>query len=208
MRELGKKKKALIVVDVQTDFLPGGNLAVPNGDEIIPVINSIMDKFGLVVATQDWHPANHKSFASNNEGKNPFDMGELGGEPQVMWPDHCVQDEAGSEIAPALEQGPIATIFRKGMDPEVDSYSGFCDNGHKNFTGLEEYLTGVGINEIYVCGLALNYCVKFTALDAKDLTNLPVTVITDACRGLDPGIQGALDEMKQRGIHLLTSDQL
>lgn len=204
---LAAPKKALIIVDAQYDFLPSGNLAVPNGHEIIPVIEKIMDKFDLVVATQDWHPRNHKSFASNNEGKNPFDMGELGGEPQVMWPDHCIQGTRGSDLVESI-QAPIAAIFRKGMDPEVDSYSGFCDNGHKNFTGLEEYLWGIGVTDLYVCGLALNYCVKFTALDAVELTNLPVTVITDACRGLDPGIQEALDEMEQRGIHLLTSEQL
>lgn len=196
--------KALIVVDVQTDFLPGGPLAVPDGDQVVPAINSVIDDFDLVVATQDWHPPNHKSFASNNEGKAPFEMGELGGQPQVMWPDHCVQGTAGSQLAPDLKQNPIAVVFRKGMDPEVDSYSGFCDNGGKNFTGLSAYLIGQGVSSICVVGLALDYCVKFTAIDAVRYVKVPVSLMVDGCRGITPeGVKAALKEMKNMGIAIV-----
>jgi len=198
--------KALIIVDVQNDFLPGGALAVPKGDEVIPVINSIMDKFDVVVATQDWHPANHGSFASN-AGKNPFDVGELNGLSQVFWPDHCVQGSYGSQLATHLDHSKISAIFRKGMDSEVDSYSGFKDNGGKNLSTLGDALGWV--DEVYICGLATDYCVKFTALDALDVwtDDSSVFVITDACRGIGE-VDVAFAEMENVGIKLVGSEEI
>jgi nicotinamidase/pyrazinamidase len=158
--------KALILVDIQNDFLPGGALAVADGDKIIPVLNRIQREFSLVVATQDWHPGNHGSFAMNHPGKNVFEQIDLNGLPQTLWPAHCVQNTKGAELAGALERERIAKIFPKGTDAAIDSYSGFFDNGHRKSTGLGEWLKGRGASEIYVCGLATDYCVKFTALDA------------------------------------------
>lgn len=206
-------KRALVIIDVQNDFLPNGALAVPNGHEVIPVINSIMNKFDLVIATQDWHPRNHKSFASNNFGKAPFEMGELGGKPQMMWPDHCIQGTVGAELSAHLDQANISIIVRKGMDPEVDSYSGFMDNGFLNHTGLEDLLLGRFCNEVYFCGLATDYCVKHTALDAKDLfpktEEIKVSVITDACRGIVDGNSiNALKEMEDYGVVIIKSEEI
>lgn len=158
--------KALIVVDIQNDFIPGGPLAVPEGDTIIPLINQMQEKYDLVVATQDWHPANHKSFASQHPGKNIFDKIMLNNMEQVLWPDHCVQGSPGAAFHSGLETDRIQTIFRKGMDPDIDSYSGFHDNGHKKTTGLAGYLKECGVNEVHVCGLAGDYCVYYTAKDA------------------------------------------
>lgn len=190
--------KALIIVDVQYDFLPGGALAVDKGDEVIPVINSIQDKFDLVVATQDWHPQNHGSFASNHEGKNPFDMGTLSGEDQVMWPDHCVQGSLDAEISNLLEVNAVEAIFRKGTDAGIDSYSGFFDNGHKKSTGLSDYLKGRKVSDVYVSGLAADYCVYFTAKDALS-EGFNAYLIEDATRALD---QNKFEELKKEFITL------
>jgi nicotinamidase/pyrazinamidase len=160
--------KTLIIIDVQNDFCPGGALAVPEGDSIIAGINNMQSEFDLVVATQDWHPADHKSFASQ-WGKAPGELIELNGLPQVMWPDHCVQGTAGAEFHPNLDTNKLARIFQKGTDPEVDSYSGFFDNGRRHATGLGDYLREEGATEVHVCGLATDYCVKWTALDAASL---------------------------------------
>ncbi|MEH0008299.1 MAG: bifunctional nicotinamidase/pyrazinamidase [Flavobacteriales bacterium] len=162
-------KKALIVLDIQNDFLPGGSLAVAKGDKIISGINRIMRGFDRVVATQDWHPYNHKSFATQHAGKKPFDVIPWGEQTQVLWPNHCVQGSFGARFSTKLNQKRIHAIFRKGMRPEVDSYSGFFDNDHKSRTGLSDYLKGLGIAEVYVCGLAGDYCVYHTALDASRL---------------------------------------
>lgn len=166
-------KRALVLVDIQNDFIPGGSLAVPQGDEVVAIANRLMNETGrekprydLVVATQDWHPANHGSFASNHPGKNPFEMGELGGLPQVMWPDHCVQGTVGAEFHPDLDQSGILAVFQKGTNPEVDSYSGLLDNDKKSSTGLAEFLKEQGVTDVDVCGLATDYCVKATAIDA------------------------------------------
>lgn len=161
--------KALIVVDVQNDFLPSGSLPVPRGDEVVPVMNKLMETFDLVVATQDWHPADHKSFASQHTGKNVGDVIDLNGLDQIMWPDHCVQHSAGASFASGLNIAPIQAVFRKGMDPEIDSYSGFFDNGHRNDTGLNDYLKQKGVTEVYIGGLAADVCVRFTARDAAKL---------------------------------------
>jgi nicotinamidase/pyrazinamidase len=146
--------EALIIVDVQNDFLPGGALAVTEGDEVVPIINRLAKSFGLVVATQDWHPADHKSFASQHENKKPGDKVELLGMEQVLWPDHCVQGTKGAEFSSELDQLPIMNVFRKGIDPEIDSYSGFFDNGHKRSTGLHDYLQEKNVDTVTIVGLA------------------------------------------------------
>ncbi|SHI61249.1 nicotinamidase/pyrazinamidase [Tangfeifania diversioriginum] len=176
--------KALILIDIQNDFIPGGSLEVPSGDEIIPVVNNLQEKFDLVVATQDWHPQNHMSFASNHKGKEPFEMIELGGMDQILWPDHCVQDSKGAEFHPELNTTKIETIFRKGMDSEIDSYSGFYDNGHKKSTGLAGYLREKGATELYFCGLAADVCVYYSIKDAQK-EGFSATLIEDATRALD-----------------------
>lgn len=158
--------KALLLIDIQNDFLPGGALAVPNGDKIIPIINKLQSNFDLIVATQDWHPQNHKSFASNHEGKSTFDRIMLQGLEQVLWPDHCVQGTSGADFSTDLNMNKVEAIFRKGMNPEIDSYSGFYDNGKLKSTGLADYLKGKNITEVYLTGLAGDYCVYFSGMDA------------------------------------------
>src|SRR5262249_20571366 len=148
------------------DFLPGGALAVPYGHTVIPIANQLQESFELVVATQDWHPPHHGSFAANHQGKKYFEQVELNGLPQTLWPAHCVQHTHGAALAPALNQQKITKVFQKGTDAGIDSYSGFFDNGHRKSTGLGEWLKEKGVKEVFVCGLATDYCVKFTALDA------------------------------------------
>lgn len=158
--------KTLVIVDAQIDFMPGGALEVKHGNKILPVINRILPKFDLVVATQDWHPANHKSFAKNHPGKKAFEIIDLNGLEQKLWPVHCVQGTRGAEFHPGLNANPVEAIFRKGMDPEIDSYSGFFDNGHRKNTGLGGFLKERGAVELYFCGLAADICVYFSLLDA------------------------------------------
>lgn len=162
-------KKALIIIDIQNDFLPNGKLAVNQGNEIIPIINNLQKKFDLIIATQDWHPANHKSFAANHKDKKEFEIIDLNGLPQVLWPIHCVQGTKGAELNSELNTDAISMIIRKGMDVETDSYSAFFDNDKRNKTGLHGYLQEHNISEVYVCGLAADYCVYYTAKDAADL---------------------------------------
>jgi nicotinamidase/pyrazinamidase len=176
--------RALIIVDVQNDFLPGGSLEVKSGDVIIPIINDISPKFDLVVATQDWHPANHKSFASNHEGKNEFEKTNLNGLDQVLWPDHCVQGTEGARFSDKLDTRPIETIFRKGMDPEIDSYSGFYDNGHKKDTGLAGYLRARGVKQVFITGLAADVCVYFTLKDSLK-EKFETYLVEDGTKALD-----------------------
>lgn len=161
--------KALIIVDMQYDFLPGGSLAVNEGDLIIDRINKLQEKYDVVVATQDWHPENHKSFASQHPEKIPFDVIELNGTRQVLWPDHCIQGTKGAELHKGINQNKISAIIRKGMDPNVDSYSAFFDVNKKNPTGLHGFLKDYNITSVYVCGLAADYCVYYTAKDALAL---------------------------------------
>lgn len=194
--------KVLILVDIQNDFLAGGALAVPNGDAVIPLANRLQPMFPLVVATQDWHPANHGSFAANHPGKKVFEQIDLNGLPQTLWPAHCVQGTAGAELAPTLNRAHIAKIFQKGTDAGIDSYSGFFDNGHRRSTGMAEWLKGKGVTEVHVCGLATDYCVKFTALDAVS-AGFKTHLIEDASRGvnLQPNdVKNAIAEMKQAGV--------
>lgn len=178
--------KALIIVDVQNDFLENGSLAVPNGNDVIPVINEIQTNFELIVATQDWHPADHKSFAANHTGKNTFEVIDLNGLPQVLWPVHCVQGTFGAEFHQGLHTDKIEAIFRKGMDAEIDSYSGFFDNGRRKSTGLFGYLKDRNISEVFICGLAADYCVQFTANDALDC-GLKTTILDNATKPIDSG---------------------
>jgi nicotinamidase/pyrazinamidase len=194
--------KALIIVDVQNDFCPGGALPVPEGDRVVEVINRIQPEFDLVVATQDWHPADHGSFAANHPGCRPGAQIELAGLPQILWPVHCVQGTPGAELHARLDRSRIARVFQKGSDPSVDSYSGFFDNGHRHATGLGEYLKGQGVTDVYVCGLATDYCVKATALDAVGL-RFKTHLVEDACRGveLQSGDVGtAIEEMRKQGV--------
>ncbi|WP_353165076.1 bifunctional nicotinamidase/pyrazinamidase [Empedobacter brevis] len=161
--------KALIIVDMQYDFLPGGSLAVNDGDKIIDRINKLQEKYDVVVATQDWHPAHHKSFASQHPENKPFDVIDLNGTRQVLWPDHCIQGTKGAELHKDIDQKKISAIFRKGMNPDVDSYSAFFDVNKKNPTGLHGFLKDHNILSVYICGLAADYCVYHTAKDALSL---------------------------------------
>jgi nicotinamidase/pyrazinamidase len=195
---------ALIIVDVQNDFLPGGALAVPGGDEIIPLINPMQSQFSCVAATQDWHPPNHGSFAVNHPGKKLYETVDLNGLPQTLWPVHCVQNSPGAELAASLDRNSIVKVFQKGTDPSIDSYSGFFDNGHRRSTGLDQWLKSKGISEIYLCGLATDYCVKFTALDAAQL-GFKVHLLSHASRGvnLHPNdVSNALSELRRAGVIL------
>lgn len=178
--------KALIIVDVQYDFLPGGSLEVPKGDEIIPIINNIQKDYDLVVASQDWHPQNHLSFASQHENKLPFEIIDLDGLEQVLWPDHCIQESYGSQISEDLQTNRVEAIFRKGMDPKIDSYSAFYDNGKRKDTGLAGYLKARNIDEVHVCGLAADFCVFFTAMDAIS-EGFKTSIISKATKAIDKG---------------------
>lgn len=198
--------KALILVDVQNDFLPGGALAVPHGNEVIPPILSLIPQFPLVVATQDWHPANHGSFAVNHPGHQPFEEIILNGLPQVLWPTHCVQNTHGAEFAKEIPMETIHRVFQKGTHPEIDSYSGFFDNGHRQATGLGEWLKAQGVTETFVCGLATDYCVKFTALDSIAL-GFKTNLLLDACRGVNlhpDDVKQAVNALKEAGCHFVT----
>jgi len=200
---------ALILVDLQNDFVPGGALSVSGGDSIIPLINGLQKKFELVVATQDWHPANHGSFAANHPGATPGDVIELDGLPQILWPVHCVQNTFGAGFVSSLDQSRIAKVFQKGIDPSIDSYSGFFDNGHRRSTGMGEWLTDRKVRSVHVCGLATDYCVKFTALDARKL-GLETSFIEDASRGVElrPGdVQFAIDEMRSAGVRIVRGSE-
>jgi len=199
--------KALILVDIQNDFLPGGALAVPDGDAVIPVANKLQSAFPVVVATQDWHPANHGSFAASHPGKKVFEQIELNGLPQTLWPVHCVQNTTGAELARALVRERIAKVFPKGTDPNIDSYSGLFDNGHRRSTGLGEWLKAQRVTEVFVCGLATDYCVKFTALDAAKM-GFKTHLIEDASRGVNlrpDDVRNAIEEMTRAGVGVVQS---
>jgi nicotinamidase/pyrazinamidase len=202
--------RALILVDLQYDFLPGGALAVTRGNETIAVAKRLLWRFDTVVATQDWHPRDHESFAANHPGKQPGELIELGGLTQVLWPVHCVQNSHGAELHAELDRGSITAVFRKGIDPDVDSYSGFYDNGHKKATGLGDWLKQKKVSKLYVLGLATDYCVKFTVLDARDL-GFDVWLVEDGCRAvnLQPGDgDRAIAAMRAAGATIVTSDAL
>jgi nicotinamidase/pyrazinamidase len=201
---------ALLVVDIQNDFLPGGALAVPDGDQVIPIANRLMGFFSLILATQDWHPANHGSFAANHPNRHPGEVINLNGIMQVLWPVHCVQGSSGAAFSAQLRTELFSKVFRKGIDPGIDSYSGFFDNGKKRATGLTEYLRDRSVNQLFICGLATDYCVKFSALDSID-SGIRTRVIEDACRGveLNPGDSAAaIAEMRQAGVSIVESSSL
>jgi Amidases related to nicotinamidase len=176
--------KTLIITDIQNDFIPGGALPVPEGDLIIDVINGLLDQFDLIIATQDWHPANHKSFASNHQNSKAFDQIILNGMEQTLWPDHCVQGTLGADFHPRLDIRPVEAIFRKGIDPEIDSYSCFYDNGHIKTTGLTGYLHEKKVDELYFCGLAGDFCVYYSIKDALK-EGFSVTLIENAVRPIN-----------------------
>jgi nicotinamidase/pyrazinamidase len=200
---------ALILVDIQNDFMPGGALAVPEGDKVIPIVNRLLPHFELIVATQDWHPANHGSFAANHPGRKPGELIELNGLRQILWPTHCVQNTPGAALVPRLELARISHVSQKGTDSLIDSYSGFFDNGHRKSTSLEGFLREQKITELFIAGLATDYCVKFTALDAIGL-GFRTHLIEDACRGVNlrPGdMTRAVEEMKRAGVLINQSEK-
>jgi nicotinamidase/pyrazinamidase len=204
------KSSVLLVVDVQVDFCPGGNLSVPDGDDVVPVINRLGREFPRIVATQDWHPRDHVSFASNHKGRKPFDTIRGSQGEQILWPDHCVPGTPGAEFHPDLETEGFDLIVRKGTNPALDSYSAFFENDHETPTGLHFYLRGLDIRQVYLVGLALDVCVYYSALDALKL-GFHTVVVQDACRGIDspPGSLGVrLQEMKQAGARILFSANL
>jgi nicotinamidase/pyrazinamidase len=202
--------RVLLVIDVQNDFCPGGSLAVEEGDQVVPVINRLMPLFDRVVATQDWHPDGHVSFASSHPGKKVLDVVDADGIEQVLWPDHCVQGTRGAELSPLLSVGSIELVLRKGLRRRLDSYSAFFENDHTTDTGLRYYLSGLGAREVFLCGLATDYCVRSSALDARRL-GFDVALIQDACRGVDfpvGNVEKALSEMKDAGVRLIGSVDL
>jgi len=194
---------ALIVIDVQNDFCPGGALAVAGGDEIINQINGLMADFAVVVLTQDWHPADHMSFAANHPGATPFSLATMPYGPQVLWPTHCVQGTTGAEFHPALRTDPAQLVVRKGFRPEIDSYSAFFENDHTTPTGLEGYLRSRGVTAVTLVGLATDYCVAYSAIDAARL-GFVVTVLEGACRAidLDGSLADAQAKMRAAGVRL------
>jgi len=200
--------KTLILVDVQNDFMEGGTLEVPQANRIVPVINSLLKQFDLVVATQDWHPQNHQSFASNHSNKKPFDKINRLGNEETLWPDHCLQGSKGAEFHPDLETNQIAAIFRKGMDPEIDSYSGFYDNDHQKSTGLSGYLEEKKITEIYICGLASDICVYHTIIDAIN-EEFSVVFIEDASQALNnDDFETLKKKLIRMGVRIIQSDEI
>lgn len=195
--------EALLVIDVQNDFCPGGALAVPGGDDIVPGINALMQDFPVVVLSQDWHPAGHSSFASEHPGKDPYDMVEMPYGPQVLWPDHCIQGSHGAAFHPDLDTDRADMILRKGFRKTIDSYSAFFENDHRTPTGLEGYLRSRGVTSVTVAGLATDFCVNFSAVDAAKL-GFAVKVRGDLSRAID--LNGSLDAarsgMREAGVIL------
>jgi len=207
---------ALILVDLQNDFTPetdrkpAGALAVPAGNDVVPLANALQPDFALVVASQDWHPPDHLSFASQHPGRDVFDVIELNGRPQILWPDHCLQHTKGAAFLPDLDMQRVARVFQKGMDRHIDSYSAFFDNGHEKATGLADYLKDREVDRVTILGLATDVCVKYTALDARRL-GFETRVIHDACRGvnMNPGdVDRAWAEMREAGATLVDSQTI
>lgn len=202
--------KALLIVDMQNDFMPGGSLAVPKADALVHTINPLMEKFDLILATQDWHPKSHMSFAANHPGKKSGEIVEVEGLDQILWPVHCVIDSQGAKLVQGLRQDKIAKVFHKGTDPTIDSYSTFFDNARRKKTGLEEYLHSKKIKDIYVVGVATDYCVLYSVLDAVE-RGFNTYVIQDGCKGIDlaPGdVDKAFQMMREAGAHLIHSKDL
>ena len=201
--------KALLIVDIQNDFCPGGALAVPDGDSIIPVTNKLIDHFNIIIQTQDWHPAGHSSFASSHPGKNPYDTIEMDYGLQVLWPDHCVQGTTGAEFHPSLNTQKTQVIIRKGFRKEIDSYSTFFENDQKTTTGLTGYLKQRGITDLFVVGLATDFCVKWSVLDGID-EGFSMHIVKNAVRGIDieGSVENAWTEIEKKGAHIITSEDI
>jgi nicotinamidase/pyrazinamidase len=200
---------ALLVIDIQNDFCPGGALAVAGGDEVVAPANLLMRRFGRVVLTQDWHPPHHRSFASAHPGRQPFESIDMPYGAQTLWPDHCVQGTAGADFHPALDVKRAALIVRKGYHPLIDSYSAFFENDRRTSTGLGGWLRELGVRRVFLCGLATDFCVHYSAIDARRL-GFEVVVLLDACRAidLDGSLSAALDTMRKAGVALLGTESL
>ena len=201
--EAGHERGVLIVVDVQNDFCPGGTLAVPEGDAIVPAVNRLAREFAHVVLTQDWHPPGHSSFASAYPGRQPYETVELPYGSQILWPDHCIQGTPGAAFHPGLDVPHAELVLRKGFHSAIDSYSAFRENDRKTATGLASYLRERGFKRVTLCGLATDFCVLYSALDARE-AGFEAAVVLDACRGIDVNgsIGRAVDEMRQAGVTL------
>lgn len=200
---------ALLIVDVQNDFLPGGALAVAGGSEIVPLVNALARRFAVVVLTQDWHPAGHASFASSHPGKRPFEVKRLAYGDQVLWPDHCIQGTAGAAFAAGLDVPQAQVVIRKGFHRKVDSYSGFLEADRKTKTGLDGYLKARGVKRVYCTGLATDFCVAWTALDARRF-GFQAALIEDACRAIDRdgSLDAAWKAMQKAGVRRLSAASL
>lgn len=206
---MNPQKTALIIIDVQNDFCPGGALAVPDGDAILPAIAHLSTHFTNIILTQDWHPSDHHSFASNHQGRKPYETISLAYGDQVLWPDHCIQGEVGAEFHNNLDINQAQLIVRKGFRPKIDSYSAFFENDHQTTTGLSGYLHERGIEDLYFCGLATDFCVSYSAIDARK-QGFAASVFMDSCRAID--LNGSLEfaqtQMHQSGVTFLQSDWL
>lgn len=201
------RKAAFVAVDVQNDFCPGGSLAVPGGDELVPLVNNLARLFDVCVATQDWHPAGHVSFASSHAGAKPFDAARIDGRDATLWPDHCVKCSSGADFHPGLERAPYRLILRKGFRMELDSYSAFFENDGSTPTGLDGYLRGLGMSTVVLAGLALDYCVYYSALDAARL-GYAAYVVRDATRAVgtpEGSVDRALADLASRGVAIIES---
>ncbi len=201
---------ALIVVDLQNDFLPGGALGVKDGDQVLPIIDHVLNHpFDVIIASMDWHPSDHGSFAVSH-GRKVNEVIDLFGLPQILWPVHCVQNTKGAELSPNWNQSRVKKIFHKGTDKNIDSYSAFFDNGHRKSTGLHDYLQSKGVNDLYIAGLATEYCVKYSVLDALNL-GYHVYVVMDACKPINlkpDDEEKAMQEMLQAGANIIYSNEL
>ena len=201
--------RALLLIDLQYDFMPGGALAVPDGDAVVLVANRLLDRFSFVAASQDWHPADHQSFARQHPGRKPLETIDLDGVQQTLWPDHCVQGTRGAELHEELRTGSIDRVIRKGTDPRVDSYSAFFDNARKHKTDLDSVLREQGVEEVVLLWLATDYCVVFSALDAVEL-GYKTVVVRDGCRAIDQpagGEAAAWDKMRRAGAVIVNSEE-
>lgn len=203
MLTVNRHTDALLVIDVQNDFCPGGGLAVADGQAVVPVINGLMARFDEVLLTQDWHPPGHRSFASAHPGRAPFETVQMPYGGQTLWPDHCVQGTSGADFHAGLNTTPARLIIRKGLRPGIDSYSAFFENDRRTPTGLTGYLRERGLKRLFLCGLATDFCVAYSALDGR-AQGFEVTVLLDACRAIDLGgsLDAALAQMRQAGVEL------
>lgn len=200
--------RALVIIDMQNDFIPGGSLAVPEGDKLVPIINNLQEKFDLIIATQDWHPQDHSSFAENHSGKKDFEIIELGGIDQILWPVHCVQNSEGAQFHSDLKTQKLEAIFRKGTNKEIDSYSGFYDNAHLKSTGLSGYLNEKGVSQLYFCGLAAEYCVYFSIIDALK-EGFETFLIEDATKAISKTeFEKAKKEILHAGGKIITASEI